>query len=401
MNRLNKLLWKITNHFISFYQHTLSPDKWVFSPILKGRVCAHEPHCSAYGKECMKRYGFWPGVAYTTHRVISCTPSRMKKYDPSHYRVVFFSGSPIGVPFLEHLAQDTRFEVVWVVTMPDKATGRGHEIKKNVIKEAAEKLSIKSIFDWAKIKQKSEDGTFLTESQVAASLQDLQADYFVVVAYGKIIPVDMLNIPTFWSINVHGSILPAYRGASPLQTVFLDNRKETGITVMRMSEWMDEWDIVSTYQFKLPFYRTAKDLFEKVMSAWPKVLADALWDLGKWHIESKPQENTKATYCGKIEKEDGKIDLWSTPLSEVYNKYRAYALWPKTWTVWTEDYPKIAEKTLVIEDLICDEDIFHNHADAPIIGEWVQLNPAVSSIFIKPEGKKAMPWSDFVNGYLR
>ena len=81
--------------------------------------------------------------------------------------------------------------------MPDKATGRGHEIKKNVIKEAAEKLSIKSIFDWAKIKQKSEDGTFLTESQVAASLQDLQADYFVVVAYGKIIPVDMLNIPTF------------------------------------------------------------------------------------------------------------------------------------------------------------------------------------------------------------
>ena len=60
----------------------------------------------------MKRYGFWPGVAYTTHRVISCTPSRMKKYDPSHYRVVFFSGSPIGVPFLEHLAQDTRFEVV-------------------------------------------------------------------------------------------------------------------------------------------------------------------------------------------------------------------------------------------------------------------------------------------------
>lgn len=349
----------------------------------------------------MKRYGFWPGVAYTTHRVISCTPSSVKKYDPSHYRVVFFSGSPIGVPFLEQLAKDSRFEVVWVVTMPDKAIGRGQQIKKNIIKETAENLGIKSIFDWSKIKKKSDDGTFLAESQVAASLQDLQADYFVVVAYGKIIPLDILNIPNFWSINVHGSILPAYRGASPLQTVFLDDRKETGITIMRMSEWMDEWDIVSTYQFKLPFYRTTKELFEKVMDSWPKVLADALWDLWKWHIQSIPQDTSKATYCAKIEKEDGKIDLWNTPLSEVYNKYRAYALWPKTWTLWTEDYPKIAEKTLVIEELLCDEALFANHKDSPIIGEWLQLNPAVSSIFIKPEGKRSMPWSDFVNGYLK
>ena len=81
--------------------------------------------------------------------------------------------------------------------MPDKAIGRGQQIKKNIIKETAEKLGIKSIFDWSKIKKKSDDGIFLAESQVAASLQDLQADYFVVVAYGKIIPLDILNIPNF------------------------------------------------------------------------------------------------------------------------------------------------------------------------------------------------------------
>jgi methionyl-tRNA formyltransferase len=81
--------------------------------------------------------------------------------------------------------------------MPDKATGRGQHIKKNIIKETAEKLNIKSIFDWSKIKKKSDDGTFLAESQVTTLLSDLQADYFVVVAYGKIIPLDILNIPHF------------------------------------------------------------------------------------------------------------------------------------------------------------------------------------------------------------
>lgn len=401
MNKLNKALWQLTNHIITFYQHTISPDKWVFSPILKGRICAHEPHCSAYGKECMKRYGFWPGIAYTAHRIISCTPSMTKKYDPSHYRVVYLSGSPIGVPFLEELIHDPRFEVVWVVTMPDKPTGRWQQMHQNIIKETAEKLSIKSIFDWTKIRQKSSDGTFLADGQVVASLQALQADYFVVVAYWKIIPLDILNIPAFWSINVHGSILPEYRGASPLQSVLLDNRKESGLTIMKMSEWMDEWDIITTYKFKLPFSRTSKDIFEKVMEIWPKFLADALWDLWKWHITAVPQDNAKATHCAKIEKEDWLVDLWDTPLWEVYNKYRAYALWPKVWTVWNEKYPKIAGKKIVIEELICDENLFHNSSSEPIIGENNILNDAVTSLLVKPEGKKAMNWSDFMNGYLK
>jgi methionyl-tRNA formyltransferase len=214
-------------------------------------------------------------------------------------------------------------------------------------------------------------------------------------------PADILDIPHLWSINVHGSLLPEYRGASPLQTVFLDGKKETWITIMRMSEWMDEWDIITTYQCAIPFHRTAKDLFEKVMNVWPKVLGDALWDLWKWHITPFPQDNTKATYCSKIKKDDWKIDLWETPLAEVYKKYKAYALWPKTRTTGPENFPKIAEKTLVIEDLICDESLFHHHGWDPVILEWIKINPAIASIFIKPEGKKSMPWSDFVNGYLK
>ncbi|MEI8009189.1 MAG: membrane protein insertion efficiency factor YidD [bacterium] len=91
---------------------------------LKGRICAHEPHCSKYSITVLKRYGFWPGIFYASDRVLHCTPSMHKKHDPDHYRVVFFSSAPIGVPFLEQLTDDKRFEVVGIVTQCDKPSGR-------------------------------------------------------------------------------------------------------------------------------------------------------------------------------------------------------------------------------------------------------------------------------------
>ncbi|MEI6672954.1 MAG: membrane protein insertion efficiency factor YidD [bacterium] len=87
-------------------------------------MCSHEPHCSKYSIHVLKRYGFWPGIFYATDRVLHCTASTQKTYDPDHYRVVFFSSAPIGVPFLETLAHDKRFEIVGVVTQCDKPSGR-------------------------------------------------------------------------------------------------------------------------------------------------------------------------------------------------------------------------------------------------------------------------------------
>lgn len=399
MRSLNKILGQITSWFITIYQHTISPDKGIFSRFLKGRVCAHEPHCSAYGKQCLKTYGFRPGIVYTTERVLSCKPSMQKIYDPATYRVIFFSGSPIGVPFLEQLHNDPRFDVVGVVTMPDKPNGRGHHMQENIIATTSAELGITDIMKPTTLKSTSEDG-----KAVAAKLQSLQADYFVVVAYGKIMPQHILDIPVFWPVNVHGSILPEYRGASPLQTVFLDDRKETGLTIMHMNAKMDEWDMIATYKFLLPFAWTSKELFEKVKDIWPWFLNDTLWELAKWHIQAKPQDPAVATYCGKIEKQDWYIDLWNTPLQDVYNKYRAYALWPKIWTTGGDNFPKIAGKTLIIDSLICNEAIYENHKTQPLFSsdnsQKLILNPAITALFIKPEGKKSMSWEDFMNGYL-
>lgn len=117
--RLNKALAKPAIRIIKLYQYTISPDKGLPSLRLKGRVCAHEPHCSKYSTQVLKRYGFRPGIFYAGDRVLHCTASMKRHYDPAHYRVVFFSSAPIGVPFLERLANDKRFEIAGVVTMPD------------------------------------------------------------------------------------------------------------------------------------------------------------------------------------------------------------------------------------------------------------------------------------------
>ncbi|MDR0607364.1 MAG: membrane protein insertion efficiency factor YidD [Candidatus Peribacteria bacterium] len=140
MTTLDQLLANLTIVFIKLYQHTLSPDKGIFSPVLKGRICSHQPHCSEYAIKTLNRYGFRKGIGKATDRVLHCKPRMTKHYDPAYYRVVFFSSAPIGVPFLEELAKDKRFELVGVVTQADKPLGRGWQMQENIIKKVATSL---------------------------------------------------------------------------------------------------------------------------------------------------------------------------------------------------------------------------------------------------------------------
>lgn len=224
--KLNKALAKPAIRLIKLYQYTLSPDKGVLSFRFKGRVCAHEPHCSKYSTQVLKRYGFRPGIFYAGDRVLHCTASTHKQYDPAHYRVVFFSSAPIGVPFLERLADDKRFEVVGVVTQCDKPAGRGMEMCENIIKQctrANAKLKHCDVATPTRLHpEKSEEGR-----EFAQRLKEKNPDMLVVIAYGKIIPQQILDIANIAPINVHGSILPKYRGASPIQSALLNNDKET------------------------------------------------------------------------------------------------------------------------------------------------------------------------------
>ncbi len=384
--------------FIKIYQFTFSPDKGFFSPILKWRICRHTPHCSEYCLQVLKRYWFIKWYIYSMDRIIWCTPWNSKKYDPPYFKVIFFSSALIGVEFLEKLIKDNRFEIVWVVTSPDKPSGRWMKIQENIIKQKAKEFWIREI----KTPQSFKPDKNSEWKDFCERVKILDPDFFVVISYWKILPADVLNLPQIAPINLHWSLLPKYRGASPLQTVFLEEEKETWITVMKMISQMDAGDIIKKIKFELPFERTSKDLLEKIRKVWPEFLNQVLWDFGKGNLNSFSQNEKKASYCQKINKEDGEINLYKDSLGNVYSKYRAYYLWPWIFFVMDQKFLKNKWKTVKIEKLIVDYNEFQNYKEQPLLfDDKFSLNPAVKEILVKPAWKKQISWENFVKWYLK
>jgi len=179
------------------------------------------------------------------------------------------------------------------------------EMGENIIKTEAKKLLSSShnneefISTPTKLNpEKSEEG-----HQFAERLKEKNPDLLVVIAYGKIIPQAILDIPKIAPINVHGSLLPKYRGASPIQSTLLNNDKETGITIMKMDATMDTGNMIDILRFTIPFQRTTKELIHEMEKIGPKFLNDTLRKYGKKLLGEVVQQENKATYCGKIEKE--------------------------------------------------------------------------------------------------
>lgn len=384
---------------ISCYQLLLSPDTSLFFRYwLKGRICSHHPHCSAYARECFERYPFFTAFHYTMERVSHCVPRYDVQYDPSVYRVVFFSSAPIGVPFLEQIAADKRFELVWVVTMPDAPVGRWMHMSENIIKQTAKSLCPEDAI-------RTPRSLRLDSKKYAADAQEFQdrvhvlsPDFFVVIAYGHIMPQWVLDIPHFGAINVHGSLLPAYRGASPLQSVFLDGKSETGITVMHMDAGVDTGDMISSLSTNLPLHWTVRDLIEWIKASWPAFLQDTLWKRGKWVLIAQPQEETLATMCRKIEKEDGLIDPWHEDLLTIWQKWQAFALRPKL-------YFFIDQKRISIDMLTLVQSTTREQLQGNVLfsnrEKKTELNSCIADIRFIPEGKKPLTREQFMHWYLR
>ena len=236
--------------------------------------------------------------------------------------------------------------------------------------------------------EKSEEGREFTQR-----IKDQNPDFLVVIAYGKIIPQAILDIPKFGAINVHGSLLPKYRWASPIQSVLLHNEKETGITIMNMDAGMDTWAMIDTFKFPLPREWTAQDIIQEIQNKWPQVLNDTLRKYAKGMLGPQVQDEKQASYCSKIEKESWQINLYGTPLQEVYNKYRAFFLRPKIYFIHKG-------KRVIIEKISVNKEN-PEYLQEPICSAKHNLNPAIQDILIKPEGKKAMQWKEFYNGYLK
>ncbi len=238
-------------------------------------------------------------------------------------RIGFFGTPYLASRILEDLLSDPDFEVAFAVTNPDKPIGRSWVLQPTPVKEIALENNI-SIYTPTKIRENRE---FFEQ------LWAHNCDYFIVVAYGRILPLEILQLPKKLCINVHGSILPKYRGASPIQAALLAGEKETGVTIMKMSEGMDEGDILKMRTIPIAIMETSETLFQKFADISGPTLIQTLRELEMWGITSLPQEHTLATYCKKIEKEDGLID-WSKSAEEIYHMWQAYTPWPGIYTMY-------------------------------------------------------------------
>lgn len=399
---LNIILTQSSLGLIWLYQKTLSPDEWPLRYILRGKVCAHEPHCSEYARLSLVRYGFLDSIEAIINRIISCRPSMTKTYDPVSYRVVFASSAPIGASFLQAITQDSRFDVVWVVTQPDQPVGRGLKMQANIIKTEAQKLNRNTDFiatpDSLRLVSKKYPEQW---AQFQSWLESKQPDFLVVIAYGNIIPQHILDVPTIAPVNVHGSLLPLYRGASPIQSVLLDDQPETGITIMRMDAGLDTGPMLRAQGFPLTIHMTAHNIISKFQEFWPQLLIDTMIDYAKGKVLEIIQDDSLATYCNKLDKTAGLVSPWTQSLEEINNIYRACILWPKTYFILDESRGKHAGKQIIIDSIELDDKLRKTHKSQPLFAadqSKHHINKAITNLLVKPEWAKTMSREDWLRG---
>lgn len=302
-------------------------------------------------------------------------------------KIVFFSSAAIGIPFLEELCNDDRFEVMWIVTQPDQPSGRGMEIKPNIIKTKSQELNIKNITTPNTLRLGSKKYPWEWE-EFQQWLVNLQPDYIVVIAYWKIIPQHILDIPSIAPINIHWSLLPKYRWASPIQTCLLNGDSESWITIMKMSAWLDEWDIIKQLHISLEISTTTKDLINTFWIIWPGFTNQVLVDFSNNKEKAIPQDNSLATFTTKIIKEDGLIDIYNMPIEQIIRMHNAYYLRPKIYFIYND-------KRIIVEDLIINSEKYVANKSASLVDSSNNLHSAIQQILLKPEGKRSMTRNEF------
>lgn len=293
---------------------------------------------------------------------------------------------------LETLIKSDFFDINLVVSQEDKQVGRGLKTIKTPVKILAEENNIK-ILQPRKIREIIED------------IKKIEPELIIVIAYGKIIPQEILNIPKYGCINVHGSLLPKYRGSSCIQATILNGDKEGGITIMKMDKQMDTGDIIKKLPVILDKKETSQSLMEKIKILTQKNLSQILIDYINNKLKSEAQDSSRATYVKMIKKEDGLLNF-NTKAEEIERKVRAYFPWPGTYFFVEKpennNLPKkkllfkILEVSKVIENPKNTKiGIFFNYQNKLAIS---CLDKAIVLEKIQLEGKKPTNSEEFLKG---
>jgi methionyl-tRNA formyltransferase len=303
------------------------------------------------------------------------------------YRILFFGTSDFAVPSLKALAADGRFEIVSVVTQPDRPVGRHAEVTATAVKTAALELAIKTIQP-----EKIKDDFFQTRIKEIGP----DCDAFVVISYGKILPQWLLDLPKKGVLNVHGSLLPRWRGASPIHAAIAAGDGTTGVTIMTIDAEMDHGPILATKETSIAPDETGGQLHDRLAQLGAETLPDVLADYLDGKLTPREQDHDNATYCKVLTRDDGKID-WSRQASDIASLVRAYQPWPGTWTMVHGKRLKI-QKTYTImadENLPAGQCFVFDQQPSVACGDGT----ALVLVTVQLEGKKATTGAEFLRGF--
>ncbi|MCA9561578.1 MAG: methionyl-tRNA formyltransferase, partial [Myxococcales bacterium] len=253
---------------------------------------------------------------------------------PADLRVVFMGTPDFAVPGLEALVE-AGCQVVGVVSQPDRPKGRGRKVQRTPVAACADRHGL-PVFQWPRLN----DTSF-------ATLRDLRPDLCVVVAYGKILPRRYLELPPHGCLNVHASLLPALRGAAPIQWAVIRGHQRTGISIMRMDAGMDTGDVALTVPTTISRDETAGELHDRLAPLGAQALGRALEALCAGALTFTPQDHGAATLAPMLTKEDGRLD-WSWPAQQVHDRVRGTSPWPGAF-VERADGPRKIHRTRLAE----------------------------------------------------
>ena len=300
-------------------------------------------------------------------------------------RIVYMGTPDIAAVILERLIKEP-YEIVLAVTQPDRPKGRGHEMAFSTVKETALKHGI-PVFQPEKLRN----------PEAVAEIEKAKPDMIVVAAFGQILPKSVLSLPKYGCINVHASLLPAYRGAAPIQWAILDGQKETGVTIMYMNEGLDTGDILLQKAIPIADDETGGSLHDRLAELGAEALTEALPKILDGSLEPVPQGEMTTPYAKQLTKEIGKLDF--TQPAELLERYvRGLNPWPGTYTflngkllkIWKADVtelPKDAGEPGSITDINAETFTF------------VTADGGLRILELQPEGKRRMKTAEFLRGY--
>lgn len=307
----------------------------------------------------------------------------------NNLRVVFFGTSPFAAQILAYLIRQG-IEVVAVVTRPDKPRGRSSQLLPPPVKE-----TLKQIRPELPLHQPQKAST----EEFTKLLKEYQADLFIVVAYGEILKENILCLPKLGCINIHASLLPAYRGAAPMQRALMDGVLKTGITIIDMVLEMDAGAMIATAETAVPQEMTLGELSEKLCSDACALLLQVIKDFKSGTIIKTPQDKSKVTFAAKITAQEEEI-IWTRSSVQIHNQIRALSPQPGAWCrvqVGQEVKRLKIKKSRSLLELQGEPgtNLSFNKE------EWIVAcgQGGISLLEVQLEGKKSLPIKDFLRGY--